>query len=331
MKAQIITTFGDPTVFELREIASPTLQPGHVLIKVCATSVNPIDCKIRAGLVPNIAPAFPAVLHGDVAGVIVETADDVQHFKVGDEVYGCAGGVLHAGGALAEYMLADAQLLAKKPNALSMPEAATLPLVGITAWEALFKKTKLTHEQKILIHGGAGGVGHIAIQLAKWCGATVYTTVRQQTDVAIVQSLGADVVININDETVDEYVTRLTQDEGFPFILDTVGGANLDKCLQAAAINGHVVTTAARASHDLTPMHNKSLSLHAVFMLLPLLKNQDRSSHSEILTKIAEIVDQGVLKPLIDPHTFTLETISDAHAFLESGQAKGKVLVTIGP
>lgn len=329
MKAQVINSFGDPSVFELVEMAKPKLQPGHVLIKVQATSVNQIDCKIRSGAVPGIAPDFPAILHGDLAGIIEEVATDVRNFKIGDEVYGCVGGLKGASGALAEYVLADAKLIAKKPKSLSALEAAALPLVAITAWEALFVKANLRGKNTILIHGGVGGVGHIAIQLAKQAGAKVYATVLKQEDFALAKSLGADEVINAKEETVEAYINRLTKGEGFDFVFDTVGGANLDKSLAAAAINGVVVTTAARSTHDLTPMHNKSLSLASVFMLLPILKNKNREKHGEILEKIASIADAGKLKPLIDPHQFSLATVGDAHALLESGKAQGKVVVPI--
>jgi NADPH2:quinone reductase len=210
-----------------------------------------------------------------------------------------------------------------------MLEAAALPLVAITAWEALFKKIQLSKNQKILIHGGVGGVGHIAVQLAKWCGADVYTTVRKPQDFALAKSFGANEVINSAEENVDQYVKRLTGGRGFDVVFDTVGGDNLDNSFAAAAINGNVVTTAARSTRDLSPMHNKSLSLHCIFMLLPILKNENREEHGKILAKISEIVDQGKLKPLIDSHKFTLETAPDAHKLLESGQAQGKVVIKI--
>ncbi len=329
MKAQLIKRFGDPSVFELAEVLKPELKPGHVLIKVNATSVNQIDCKIRSGAVSAIAPEFPAILHGDVAGTIEAVADDVKSFAVGDEIYGCAGGLKGSGGALAEFMLADAKLLAKKPRSLSMVEAAALPLVAITAWEALFKKANLTNKNTILIHGGVGGVGHVAVQLAKWCGAKVYTTVLKNEDFSLAKSLGANEVINTKEEDVEKYVTRLTNNQGFNIVFDTVGGPNLDKSLLAAGTNCSVVTTVARSTHDLTPMHNKALSLHVVFMLLPILTNLDRESHGKILAKISAIVDEGKLKPLIDPHQFTLQTVNDAHALLESGKARGKVVISI--
>jgi len=329
MKAQLIRKFGDVSVFELSEVSKPELKPGHVLIQVCASSVNPIDCKIRSGAVAAIAPDFPAILHGDVSGTIVETSSDVTNFKVGDEVYGCAGGLKGASGALAEFMLADAKLIAKKPTSLSMLEAAALPLVSITAWVALFEKIHLTNKNNILIHGGVGGVGHIAVQLAKWCGAKVYTTVLKEKDFPLAKSYGADEVINAKEESVEDYVARLTDGQGFDCVFDTVGGANLDKSLIATAIDGSVATTVAVSTHDLTPMHNKALSLHAVFMLLPILKNQGREAHGKILSEIAKIADEGQLKPRIDPHKFTLETVKDAHTLLETGKAAGKVLISI--
>lgn len=329
MKAQIINSFGKPTVFTLMDVPVPEIKPGHVLIKVHATSVNPIDCKVRSGAVAAIAPEFPAILHGDVAGTVEIVGEDVSQFKKGDEVYGCAGGFRGLGGALAEFMSVDAKLIATKPKSLSMQQAAALPLVCITAWEALFEKAKLTKGMNILIHGGVGGVGHIAVQLAKWAGAKVFTTVRKAVDFPIVKSFGADEVINVQEEEVEKYKVRLTEDRGFPVIFDTVGGENLDKSFSAAALNGTVVTIAARSTHDLTPMHSKGLSLHCVLMLLPLLTNQHRERYGEILTKITEIVDQGKLKPLVDPHRFTLAEVTKAHELLESGQAQGKVVITI--
>lgn len=329
MKAQVINSFGPPSVFELAEIPKPELKPGHIIIKVMATSINPIDCKIRSGTVSAIAPNFPAVLHGDAAGIVDAVASDVKQFKVGDEVYTCGGGLKGSGGALAEYMLVDADLVAIKPIKLSMRESAALPLVSITAWEALFSKANLTANKTLLIHGGVGGVGHIAVQLAKWCGAKVYTTVLRNDDFSLAKSFGADEVINAKEENVNDYVQRLTNGRGFDIVFDTVGGANLDNSLQAAAIYGCVVTIAARSTLDITPMHNKSLTLSAVFMLIPLLHNQHRAEHGKILTEIAKIVDAGKLKPFLDSHEFKLEEASVAHDLFESRKSKGKVVISI--
>lgn len=329
MQAQIINEFGIPSVLQLQEIPKPIIQPGHLLIQVAATSVNQIDCKIRSGVAAAIAPSFPAILQGDVAGTIVEMGHDIQNFKIGDEIFACAGGVKGNGGALAEYMLIDAKLAAIKPKNLTMQQSAALPLVAITAWNALFSRANLQKDQTVLIHGGVGGVGHIAVQLAKWRGAKVITTVLKPQDFAIAKNFGADEMIDAKNETVDEYVQRLTNGKGFNVVFDTVGGPNLDNSLQAAASNGVVVTIAARSTHDLSPLHNKGLSLHAVFMLLPLLENQGREKHGEILKQIATIAEAGQLTPLIDPNEFNLSTAKQAHELLESGKAVGKVVISI--
>ena len=329
MKAQVIHSFGAPSVFTMVDLPIPEVKPGHVLVKVHATSLNPIDCKVRSGAVSAIAPKFPAILHGDVAGTVESVGDGVTHFKKGDDIYGCAGGFRGLGGALAEFMVVDAKLIAKKPKSLTMREAAALPLVSITAWDALFEKAKLTKGMNILIHGGVGGVGHIAVQLAKWCGAKVHVTVRKKEDVPLIRSFGADEVINVQDEDVEKYTLRLTNDRGFEIIFDTVGGSNLDKSFAAAALNGTIVAIAARSTHDLTPMFSKGLSLHCVFMLLPMLTNQNREHHGKVLQKVAQIVDEGKLKPLIDPHQFSLEEVTQAHELLESGKAKGKIVISI--
>ena len=178
------------------------IETNDILIQVKATSLNPLDTKIRSGVFAKFPPEFPAVLHGDVAGIITEVGEGVTDFKVGDEVYGFAGGVKGTSGALAEYMAADARLLANKPKNLSFAEAAALPVVAITAWEALVKRANIGAGDEILIHGGAGGVGHVAIQLAKWLGAKVYTTVSSPEKAQIAEEFGADVVINYKEMSV---------------------------------------------------------------------------------------------------------------------------------
>lgn len=325
MKAMIVDSYGDVSVFRETEINKPIIQKGTVLIKVMASSVNPIDVKIRAGVVPAASPELPAVLHGDVSGIVEEVGDGVDNFKAGDEVFGCAGGFKGTGGALAEYMLADARLLAHKPKNITMKQAAILPLVSITAWDALFEKGNVAAGQKVLIHGGTGGVGHIAIQLAKWKGAEVFTTVSSDEKANIAKSLGADTVINYKRETVEEYVEKYTQGKGFQTVFDTVGGTNLDKSFQAAAVHGTVLSIAARSTHDLSPLHTKGLSLHVTFMLLKIIDEASRKEHGTILQKIAEIVEEGKLKPLVDDKEFLFTQADKAHEYLESGKATGKI------
>ncbi len=327
MKAQIIQSFGDPSVFQLEEVSKPELKPGHVLIQVKASSVNPIDAKVRAGAVPAVAPEFPAVLHGDVAGLVSAVGEGVTEFKVGDEVFGCAGGFKGTGGALAEFMLADADLLAHKPKNLTMEEAAALPLVAITAWEALFNRAHLVPGQDILIHAATGGVGHIAIQLAKWKGATVYTTASSQEKLEIGTRLGADVTINYREESVHDYVQKYTDGKGFDVVFDTVGGENLDRSFEAAAVHGTVAAIAARSTHDLSPVHSKGLSLHVTFMLLKILNKDMHKQYGEILKKVAKVVEEGKLRPLVDPNMFTFDEVSKAHEYMESGKAIGKIVL----
>lgn len=329
MRAMVCNRFGGPDVLEPAEIDKPRATPGHVVIRVAATSVNPVDFKIRQGARPAVAPPFPAVLHGDVAGVVDEVGAGVDQFAVGDEVFGCAGGFRGLGGALAEYMLADATLLARKPSRLSMREAAALPLVCLTAWEGLFDRAKVNAGQRVLVHAGAGGVGHVALQLAKSAGAHVCTTVSGDAKAAIARDLGADEVINYRTESVADYVKRCTDGAGFDVVFDTVGGQSLDWSLQAARPNGTVISISTQASHDLTPMHQKGLSLHVVFMLLPLVTGKGRDHHGAMMREVARLADEGKLRPLVDPHEFTLEQAGQAHALLESGQAVGKVVISV--
>jgi NADPH:quinone reductase len=336
MLAQVIHAFGEPEVFQLEQVTRPVAGPGEVLVRQRATSVNPVDYKIRR-YGPALGPTLPAVLGADVAGEVVAVGAGVTTFKVGDSVYGSAGGVRGLPGAYAEYINADARLLAHKPATLSWRETAALPLVGITAWEGLVDRARIQPGDKVLVLGGAGGVGHIAIQIAKARGAHVTTTVSSDTKAAIVRRLGADEVVNYRSETVAAYRQRLTDGAGFDVVFDSVGGDNLNTALQAARLNGQVVTIVASQQYDLSPMHLNGLSLHVVFMLIPMLHNpghnsrhnNGRAHHGEILTELAKLADAGQLRPLLDEARYTLADMAAAHRRLESGEAVGKVVVDI--
>jgi alcohol dehydrogenase len=324
----ILTTYGETSVFEAADLPTPTAKAGHVVVKIAATSVNTVDTMIRAmGSDLPLSPALPAVLGMDFAGTITELGQGVTGFAVGDEVYGCAGGLADLQGALAEFMLVDAQLIALKPKSISMREAAALPLVAITAYEGLVR-AGVTAGQKVLVQGGAGGVGHVAVQLAKHFGADVYTTISSDKTAEIVKGYGAT-PINYRAETVEDYVASHTNGTGFDVVYDTVGGANMTASFAAAALNAQVVTTSSLLALDLTPAHFKGLSLHVVFMLLPMLHNQKRDVHGEILAKLAAIIDAGQLSPLLDAQAFGFAEVGDAYARLSSGQAIGKVVVEI--
>ncbi len=326
MKAQIIRQSGSPEVFEFVELDDPVPGPGQILVRQHATSINPVDTKIR-GLGLEIGPTLPGVLGCDIAGTIESVGAETQEFAVGDEVFGCGGGVRGMGGAYAEKIVTDPALLCKKPAGLSFLQAAALPLVTITAWEGLFERANLASGQHVLIHGGTGGVGHIALQIAKAAGARVSVTV-SKTKTELAKDLGADDTIDYRAEEVGDYVQKLTGGKGFDVVFDTTG-ANLPVSFEAAKLNGQVVTTVSRYEADLSPMHGKGLSLHVVFMLIPMLYNIGRRRHGEILRDASAMVEKGKLRPLIDDQAFTLETIGNAHRHLESGQARGKVVVTI--
>jgi len=326
MRAQILTRWGGPENFKLTEVPIPSLKPGHVRVRVAAASVNPVDTKIRNGL--PIGPELPAILGCDFAGIVEAVSPDVTNFEVGEAVYGCAGGVRGQGGSLAELIVADANLIARKPKILSMREAAALPLVSITAWEG-FERAGLTAGQQVLIHGGVGGVGHVAVQLAKSVGARVAATVSSEESGRLAISLGADETINYSSEIVEAYVKRLAGGKGFDVVFDTVGGNNLANSFKATRANGQIATTNARATQDLSDLHAKGLSLHVVFMLLPMLTGIGRARHGKILADLAAKADAGQVRPLIDREHFTLETTPQAHRRLESGQAIGKVVIDI--
>jgi NADPH2:quinone reductase len=328
MKAMVVNAYGNSDVFETADIEKPVVEAGQVLVKVAATSVNTVDTMIRQmGAELPLSPELPAVLGMDFAGTIDAVGEGVTGFEEGDEVYGCAGGLADLQGTLAEYMPADARLIAHKPKTLSMREAAALPLVGITAYEGL-TRAGIEEAKKVLVHGGAGGVGHVALQLAKSFGADVYGTGSGDKALALIEKLGAT-PIDYRTDSVESYVAQYSEGVGFDLIFDSVGGANMSNSFEAAALNGQVVTTVSMVELDLTPAHFKGLSLHAVFMLIPMLHNYNREQHGEILTKLAEIVDAGKLKPVVDEHAFTLEDVGKAHDHLSSGQVIGKVVVTI--
>jgi NADPH2:quinone reductase len=327
MKAQLLQTYGDTPDFRLTDIDVPAVKPGHVLVRVVATSVNPIDIKIRK-MRPPFAPALPAILGMDVAGTVEAVGEGLSGFKPGDEVFGCAGGLADMPGALAEYMLADATLLALKPANLTMAQAAALPLVTITAWDALFDRARIKAGQFVLIHAGTGGVGHVAVQLAKSCGARVAATVSSAEKAELAQSLGADEIINYREEKPEEYVARLTGGRGFDVVFDTVGGANLDASFLAAGPSGVVVSTNTRSTHDLSALHAKALTLSVVFMLLPLITGQGRVRHGEIMAQVAALAQGDKLRPHLGG-VFPLADIAKAHDFLDSGRAVGKVVIQV--
>lgn len=326
MKAMQISAYGVDAVFQAAEVETPEVKTGHVLVKIAASSVNTVDTMIRTmGEELPLSPATPAILGMDFAGTIEAIGDGVEDYSVGDEVYGCAGGLADLPGTLAEYIVADSKLMARKPKNSAMREAAALPLVAITAYEGLMR-AGIKAGQKVLVHGGAGGVGHVAVQLANHFGAEVYATGSGQEKMALIEKLGAT-AINYKTETVEDYVARYTDGAGFDVVFDSVGGENMTNSFEAAALNGQVVTTVALCELDLSAAHFKGLSLHIVFMLIPMLYNTRREEHAEVLRNLTQIVESGGLTPVLDEKSFSLDEVGQAYARLESGRALGKVVV----
>lgn len=325
MRAMIIEQCGGPEAFAAADIDKPNVRPGHVLVRVQASSVNPIDAKVRAGDVP-LAPALPAVLHGDVVGEVVAVGAGVDRFDTGDRVYGCAGGFTDTPGALAEFMRCDADLLAKVPRAWDELQAAAMPLVGITAWEML-DRAGLPSGETVLIHGGAGGVGHVLVQVARARGLRVHTTVSRPEKVELAREVGAETVIVTRDQQVADYVAEHTGGTGYAAVFDTKGGKTLAASFDALASGGQVITIAARCTVDLTALHAVAGSLHTVFMLQPLLSGQGRRVHGEILASLADLADAGRLEPVLDERVFDFAEVGQAHALLASGDHVGKVVL----
>jgi NADPH2:quinone reductase len=328
MKAMIIKEFGGPEVFEIADIPKPEVKAGHVLVKIAASSVNNADVMIRQlGADMPLSPALPGVLGMDFAGIIEAVGEGVTQHKVGDEVYGCAGGLVDLQGSLAQYMVADANLVSLKPKNLSMREAAALPLVAITAYEGLMR-AGISKGKTVLVHGGSGGVGHVAIQIAKHLGADVYSTGGGDKQLALIEKLGAK-AINYKTESVADYVEKHTGGEGFDIVFDSVGGANMTNSFEAAALNGQIASTVSMVELDLSVAHYKGLSLHVVFMLIPMIHKVKQEEHAHILKQLTAISEAGDLTPVLDELTFSLEEVGKAHARLSSGQGMGKVVVDI--
>jgi NADPH:quinone reductase len=327
MKAVVLEEFGSAPV--LRTVERPVAAPGEVVVRVEASGVNPLDVKVAAGTAAHARVTPPMVLGLDLAGVVTELGEGVHSLQVGDEVYGLTGGVGRSPGSLAEYSAVDADLLARKPERLSMTEAAALPLASITAWEGLVDRAGVGQGQRVLVLGGAGGVGHVAVQLARARGATVFATGTGES-LPVIKTLGAE-PIDYLTRTVEDYVATLTGDEGFDVIFDTVGGAALDGAFAAVrTYTGHVVSILGWGTHSLAPLSFRGATYSGVFTLLPILTGRGRAHHGEILRSVAALVDAGNITPVLDPTPYRLANVAQAHQALAQGTARGKVVVRIG-
>ena len=324
MRALVLERHNAP--FTLQEVTRPAANAGQVLVRIKASGVNPLDTKIRMGNAPHARVTLPAILGMDLSGIVEAVGSEVTAFKPGDEVYGMTGGVGGLPGSLATFSAVDADLLALKPTNFSMPEAAALPLVFITAWEGLVDRAKVQAGQKVLVHAGAGGVGHIAVQIARSFGAQVFATVSKDK-AKIAERFGA-IAIDYQADTVVDYVARYTNSEGFDIVYDTVGGTTLDDSFQAVrAYTGHVVSCLGWGVHKLAPLSFRGATYSGVFTLMPMLTGKGRAHHGEILRAATKLAEAGKLNVLLNPQKFTFETALDAHLAVQSGTAIGKVVI----
>ncbi len=326
MTALLLESYEDQA-FTKTEIDIPRPGPGEVLVRIKASGVNPIDYKIRTGVAPYAMPELPAIIGTDMAGEVITTGEGVTAFKAGDEVYGLTGGVRGLQGSLAQYAAVDANLIALKPSNLSMREAAALPLVFLTAWEGLVNHAHVSQGHRVLVNGGAGGVGHMVVQLACALGAEVFATA-SGGKCERVRQLGAT-PINYREQSVEQYVETCTDGKGFDIIYDTVGGDALSSVLGAVKHYGHITSCGAFGEYDITTSSLKSATLSAVFVLLPMLSGERRSHHGEVLTTLTRLVEEGQVVPMVDNRHFTLDTALEAHKAVEDGSASIKIVIDV--
>ncbi len=327
MKAMVMTAFGDPKVLEMQDLPDPTPGDHDLLIKVLATAVNPVDCKTRQA--PRWGDRHPPMILGfDVCGEVVETGSDVQTFAVGDTVF--ASPNIIRDGANAEFVCVDARTAAIAPSSLTPAESAALPLASLTAWESLHEHGSLQADHTVLIHAGAGGVGHIAIQLAKAAGARVLTTAGYDDSIQLCTDLHADHVINYRSENVLDRVMELTDGKGCELVLDTVGGEVFNQSIACLRHFGSLVTIVPGVPGDtINDLFAKCASIHFEFMGCRTMNNIDLDGQADILKQVAAAADTGTLRPHISK-TYSLDQLPEAHTQQESGRTRGKLSVTVG-
>jgi alcohol dehydrogenase len=309
MKAAQIHQFGGDSAVRVNEIAEPSLEPGTIIAEIHAAGVNPFDWKLRAGKT-GVELAFPATMGGDFSGIVKAAASSVSAFRTGDAIYGQTHVLTGGTGSFAEIARAKIGTVALKPKNITHEEAAALPLVGSSAWQALVDHIQLKSGQKIFIHGGAGGIGAIAIQIAKHLGAYVATSATGP-DIAYVRELGADAVIDYKSEKFEE---KLPHD--FDAVYDTVGGETYVRSFDLLKPNGIIVSMLEKPNEEL-------MQAHAVTAI-----GQFTHITTERLDHIRELVERGKLNVHIDA-TFPLTEADAALAHLAAGRVRGKIVLTV--
>lgn len=311
----VLPRFGGPELFEVRDVPTPTPGPGQVLVRVIVSGTNPVDAKLRqdgtwAGLQP------PSVIGYDASGVVEQVGPGVTDFKPGDEVFYTPEIFGNPHGTYAEFNVVSASIIAKKPPSLSHEEAAAVPLAGGTAWDALVRRMQLRVGETVLIHGGAGGVGSFAVQIAKALGARVLAT-SGPDNLETLRKLGADVVINYRSEDPAQIALRETGGQGVDAVFDTAG-KNMIPSLPATRPGGRLATILG-FNGDVSAFYPRNLTLHGVF----LTRERRR------LEEMSVLLERKQMKPLVE-RVLPLEKVGDAHRILDSGHGRGKLVLTVG-
>ncbi|WP_293939906.1 NADP-dependent oxidoreductase [Sphingobacterium sp. UBA5996] len=315
MKAIILEKFGNTTGLFYKNMERPSVKAHEVLIKVRAISVNPVDAKVRsrqAPLAEDLAHHDPLILGWDVSGEVIETGDQVQQFKIGDEVFGMINFVGH-GKAYAEYVSAPAEHLALKPHSISHIEAAASTLSALTAWQAFDSYGKLRPQDQVLIHGASGGVGHFAIQIAKHIGAYVVAT-SSNSNRDFVLSLGADKHINYKTTNFEDVLHDID------FVLESIGGDNFQKSVSVLKQFGTIVALPSGHTKD-DELKAQQKQLHACYFMSVYSSGVD-------MQRIASLLERGILKPHIS-HVYNFDEMAKAHLHIETGRTVGKIVVTL--
>jgi NADPH2:quinone reductase len=331
MKAVLMTAPGEPEVLQLVEVPTPQIQSSReILVELKAAGVNPIDTKLRrrGTFYPD---RMPAILGCDGSGVVVAVGAGVQDFSIGDEVYFCNAGLGGHSGNYAEYATVDERFVSRKPASVSFEVAAAAPLVLITAWEALYDRGRLESGRRVLIHAGAGGVGHVAIQLAKLQGASVCTTVGTPEKAEFARSLGADKTILYKQEDFVAAVLDWTNGQGVELAFDTVGGSAIAQTFPAVQIGGDLVTILEpEPDTSWKVARTRNLRFSFELMLTPMLQGLvDLQQHqAHILSECARLIDTGQLKIHVS-QVFPLAEAAAAHRLLEAGHVTGKLVLRI--
>lgn len=310
MKAIVIDQYGGKEQLKEREVETPAISAHQVLVEVHATSINPIDWKLREGYLKEMLPwEFPIILGWDVAGVVKEVGDEVRHYHPGDRVF--ARPATTRQGTYAEFVPVDENLLARMPESMSFEEGAAIPLTGLTAWQCLVETGQIKKGDKVLIHAGAGGVGSMAIQIANSIGCYVATTASDKND-ELVTSLGANRVIDYREEDFSEVL------ENFDFVLDTMGGETLDKSYGVLKRGGKLVSIAGQPDEEKAEQFGIEASS---YWLEP---------NGQQLKKLGDLFVSGEVKPEVGHiYPLTEQGVRDAHELSESHHARGKIVLKV--